>query len=164
MRDRYRLFSPSSIKRTEQYSETALFVPETNILNMLALRAKADRKCFFNRTPIFSEFLFFRYLKKSDYRGDNGAQSYRMPSPATSHPRESASVPVASTKHPNHRSLSYPQDTFMAISHVHSDYPPNTRYLGVTGGRASLTSRIFMTTRSLFSWRNFQTQNRISLP
>nr|VFK59723.1 MAG: hypothetical protein BECKTUN1418D_GA0071000_11077 [Candidatus Kentron sp. TUN] len=30
---------------------------------MLALRAKADRECFFNRTPVFSEFLFFRYLK-----------------------------------------------------------------------------------------------------
>ena len=33
---------------------------------MLALRAKADRGCFFNRTPIFSEFLFFRYLKRQD--------------------------------------------------------------------------------------------------
>nr|VFK59450.1 MAG: hypothetical protein BECKTUN1418F_GA0071002_11762 [Candidatus Kentron sp. TUN]VFK64186.1 MAG: hypothetical protein BECKTUN1418D_GA0071000_12494 [Candidatus Kentron sp. TUN]VFK67996.1 MAG: hypothetical protein BECKTUN1418E_GA0071001_11732 [Candidatus Kentron sp. TUN] len=31
---------------------------------MLALRAKADRGCFFNQTPIFSEFLFFRYLNK----------------------------------------------------------------------------------------------------
>nr|VFK50717.1 MAG: hypothetical protein BECKTUN1418E_GA0071001_10041 [Candidatus Kentron sp. TUN]VFK51906.1 MAG: hypothetical protein BECKTUN1418F_GA0071002_10041 [Candidatus Kentron sp. TUN] len=34
---------------------------------MLALRAKADRGCFFNRTPIFSEFLFFRYLKQINH-------------------------------------------------------------------------------------------------
>ena len=35
---------------------------DRNAWNMLALRAKADRGCFFNRTPIFPEFLFFRYL------------------------------------------------------------------------------------------------------
>nr|VFK61059.1 MAG: hypothetical protein BECKTUN1418F_GA0071002_12412 [Candidatus Kentron sp. TUN]VFK70188.1 MAG: hypothetical protein BECKTUN1418E_GA0071001_12422 [Candidatus Kentron sp. TUN] len=44
---------------------------------MLAFRAKADRGCFFNRIPIFSEFLFFRCPTRTSRNRNSSYQKKR---------------------------------------------------------------------------------------